>query len=207
MGNSRIQCRTKGPDAGDSSPGKNNLQYIVSMLSLQAKNVDNDELSQQIEEIKTRIMTMGLIHQRLYQMHGVQAVDLPSFLQELVDNLMQAHTSRVKVTRHLAIAPIRVDVESAIALGLLINEIATNAVKHAFGNHQAPKFTLELLRVDEGISVRVTDNGPGFSVHQSFGTGFGMRLIELLLRKLKGKFHQINANTIELTMTGVIVIE
>jgi two-component sensor histidine kinase len=185
---------------------KNNLQYIVSLLSLQAQNVESTELAQQIEEIKTRIMTMGLIHQRLYQTHGVQAVHLPSFLQELVDNLLQAHSSRMPVTKHLAIDPIRLDVESAIALGLLVNEVTTNAVKHAFANHHAPKFALEVTREKEGIRVRVSDNGPGFSVRQSVGMGFGMRLIELLLRKLKGTLHQVNPNTIDIYMTGLGVV-
>ncbi|MBL7847775.1 MAG: sensor histidine kinase [Cyclobacteriaceae bacterium] len=186
---------------------KNNLQYIVSLLSLQEKEVNNPELVQQIDEIKTRIMTMGIIHQRLYQAQGIQAVYLPTFFQDLLDNLLSAFSSKVPVKRQLVVDPIRVDVESAIALGLLINELATNAMKHAFAHLATPAFGLELLRTTEGIRIRVTDNGPGYSLPQVSGRGFGIKLVGLLLRKLKGNMVQPNPNTIEVKITGVKPID
>ncbi len=185
---------------------KNNLQYIVSLLSLQAQTVDNEELAQQIEEIKTRIMTMGLIHQRLYQMQGIQAVHLPSFVHELIDNLMLSLPNRVTVKKNLSIEPIRVDVDSAIALGLLINELATNAIKHAFGNHQSPEFGLMVAREGNHVRLSVSDNGPGYSLQMSKGRGFGIRLMELLLRKLKGTVVQINPTTLEIRLTGLGIV-
>lgn len=186
---------------------KNNLQYIVSLLSLQAQNVDSPELEQQIEEIKTRIMTMGLIHQRLYQAQGIQAVFLPSFLNELVENLMSVLSSRVPVVKHMKIDPVRVDVESAIALGLLINELTTNAIKHAFANHPSPVFHLDVVRDHDKITFDVTDNGPGYNLALSAGRGFGVRLIELLLRKLKGSMQQKSPNTIHVEVTGITMVE
>lgn len=185
---------------------KNNLQYIVSLLSLQAQSVDSEELVQQIEEIKTRIMTMGIIHQRLYQVQGLQSVHLPSFLNELLDNLMRAFSSRAHVNKQLTIDPIRIDVESAIALGLLINEIGTNALKHAFGNHPAPRFILEVISEGDLIKIHVSDNGPGYNLQEMGGRGFGIRLIQLLLRKLKGTLVQVNPNTIEMRISGDCII-
>lgn len=186
---------------------KNNLQYIVSLLSLQAQNVESTELVLQIEKIKTQIMTMGIIHQRLYQAQGIQTAHLPSFLNELLDNLMRAFSSQVPVTRQVIIDPIKVDVESAIALGLLINELATNALKHAFHNHRAPAFTLKAVRTGNFIVISVSDNGPGFNLQQASERGFGIRLIHLLLRKLKGTMSQVNPNTIEIQIPGSCIVD
>lgn len=178
---------------------KNNLQYIVSLLNLQAQATNTQELSATIEEIKNRIMTMGLIHQRLYKAQGLQRIDVAPFVQELVTNLLNALPSRRAVENHIAVEPLQVDIDTAISLGLLINEFITNAVKHAFHNHSSPEIFLSLSKEGKELRMKIRDNGPGFQFPGN-GQGFGMKLIGLLVRKLKGKVHQPNANTIEISM-------
>lgn len=185
---------------------KNNLQYIVSLLSLQAQTVQNPELSQQIEEIKSRIVTIGIIHQRLYQSQEIPAVELPVFIQELVVNMLKAMRTRVVVKNNLTIEPIRVDIETGISIGLLVNELLTNSVKHAFVNHVAPEFSLTIRQEGDEIVMQVSDNGPGFELKKSGRHGFGIRLIELLVRKLKGSLLQSNANTIQIRITGFTIV-
>jgi two-component sensor histidine kinase len=127
-------------------------------------------------------------------------------LNDLLDNLMHALSSRVRVNRQLMIDPIRIDVESAIALGLMINELTTNALKHAFTNHPSPVFTLSVVRDGDFILIHVSDNGPGYNFQQASGRGFGIRLMQLLLRKLKGTMVQVNPNTIEVKIPGTCIV-
>jgi two-component sensor histidine kinase len=176
---------------------KNNLQYIVSLLNLQSQTVVNAELSQQIEEIRNRIMTMGVIHQRLYQVQGYERVDLAPFVRELVSNLVNTFPSHTPVTRHLTLEPVQLDVDTAVSIGLLINELITNAIKHAFSRHPAPELHLILKRESNGLSLVIRDNGPGFR-YPSSSHGFGMKLIGLLVRKLKATLHQSDNNTLEI---------
>lgn len=178
---------------------KNNLQYIVSLLNLQAQTVQNSEMNAQIEEIRNRIMTMGVIHQRLYQVQGFQRVDVAPFVQELVNNLVSALPSRTPLTRNLSLEPIQVDVDTAISIGLLINELITNAIKHAFGGHTSPELTLVLKQEAGSLVLLLRDNGPGFR-YPGGGNGFGMKLIGLLLRKLKATLRQPDLNTLEIRM-------
>ncbi len=97
----------------------------------------------------------------------------------------------------------QVDVDTAISLGLLINELMTNAVKHAFVNHPAPEAFLSIVRYGSGLKLRMHDNGPGYRFPGN-GNGFGMKLIDLLIRKLKGQLHQPDPNTLEIQMAGPI---
>ncbi len=181
---------------------KNNLQYIVSLLNLQAQTAQTEDLATQIEEIKNRIMTMAVIHQRLYQVQGVHRVEVGPFVNELLTNVLNALPSRTPIARTLHIEPMQLDVDTAISLGLLINELMTNAVKHAFVHHTAPEASLSIVRDGSGLMLRVRDNGPGFHFPGN-GNGFGMRLIQLLIRKLKGQLTQPDPNTLEIRMAIV----
>lgn len=179
---------------------KNNLQYIVSLLSLQAQSSSSGELSNHIEEIKNRIMTMGLIHQKLYKTQEISRVEAGPFIYELVTNVLTAFPSRVPVKRTVSVDPIQLDIDTAITLGLLINELTTNAVKHALGQHETPEIILALRRDECGLTLSMQDNGPGFKFPGN-GTGFGTKLIQLLVKKLRGDLYQKNANTLEIRIT------
>lgn len=182
---------------------KNNLQYIVSLLNLQAQTAQTEDLVSQIDEIKNRIMTMAVIHQRLYQVQGVHRVEVGPFVNELVTNVLNALPSRTPIARTLNIEPMQLDVDTAISLGLLINELMTNAVKHAFANHASPETSLSIIRDGSGLLLRMHDNGPGFRFPGD-GNGFGMKLIHLLIRKLKGQLQQPDKNTLEIKMDVII---
>lgn len=178
---------------------KNNLQYIVSLLNLQAQAASSQELTGNIEEIKNRIMTMGLIHQRLYQAQGIQRIDVAPFVQELVSNLMKALPPHQPVTKHVRIDSVEVDIDTAISLGLLINEFITNSVKHAFSKHDSPELVLSVVREGKDLVLRIGDNGPGFHFPGN-GSGFGMQLIALLIRKLNGRAVQPDSKSVEIRM-------
>lgn len=175
---------------------KNNLQYIVSLMNLQMHQSENSELHERLDEIKTRIMAMGIIHQRLYTSQGIFRVDVSGFAAELVDNLLNAMPSKVPVSRSLHLNPVEVNVDTAISIGLLLNELLTNAIKHAFVGHPSPALEVTISKDNECMLLRLRDNGPGydFGAHSN---GFGMRLVQLMLRKLNATARQPDRNTIE----------
>ena len=141
---------------------KNNLQYIVSLTNLQMHQSENSELHERLDEIKTRIMAMGIIHQRLYTSQGIFRVDVSGFAAELVDNLLNAMPSKVPVSRSLHLNPVEVNVDTAISIGLLLNELLTNAIKHAFVGHPSPALEVTISKDNECMLLRLRDNGPGY---------------------------------------------
>ena len=183
---------------------KNNLQYVVSLLSLQTQHVRNPEVMTQIEEVKTRIMTIGLIHQNLYQSRSIQYVDLPQFVGDLISNIIRVFPTRVQLKESVHVDLLSVDLETAISVGLLINELTTNALKHALMDHPQPEYKLYVSRVGETLSITINDNGPGFSLDEST-KGFGMRLVSLLLRKLEGTMAQSDPRTINIKIKNFVV--
>lgn len=168
---------------------KNNLQYIVSLLNLRTQYLRDPQLIDHIEEIKTRIMTIGTIHERLYKSQGLEHIELKPFVEELIQNLFRALPARKEVTRQLEITPVSIDVERAISIGLIINELVTNAVKHALVRHESPHFRLQIGEQNNMLVMEIEDNGPGF-VLDSSQDGFGHKLIQLLLRKMQGSISQ-----------------
>ncbi len=179
---------------------KNNLQYIVSLLNLQVHQSDNRELQERLDEIRTRIMAMGIIHQRLYMSKGIFRVDVAGFATELVDNLLSAMPSKVPVHRSLHLSTVEVSVDVAISIGLLLNELLTNAIKHAFAGHPAPSLELTIGKDSGGILLRMRDNGPGYDFAGP-SNGFGIRLVQLMLRKLNATARQPDRNTIEISVS------
>jgi two-component system response regulator len=114
---------------------------------------------------------------------------LKPFVEELIQNLFRALPARKEVTRQLEITPVSIDVERAISIGLIINELVTNAVKHALVRHESPHFRLQIGEQNNMLVMEIEDNGPGF-VLDSSQDGFGHKLIQLLLRKMQGSIRQ-----------------
>ncbi len=142
---------------------KNNMQVIVSMLSLQAAYVDNPDVKDVFKDTQNRIQAMSLVHQKLYQSQNLSRVSLKEYIVELSHLLVKSFTGtahRIKLNFNLAEVSLLLDY--AIPCGLIINELLSNSLKHAFPDEMNGNIFINLVQNDEGtINIHYSDDGKG----------------------------------------------
>jgi two-component sensor histidine kinase len=163
---------------------KNNLQIVSSMLRMQSRNLNDPEAQSALKESEARIRSMALIHQDLYQEDDLSGIAMPVYLDKLISNIQKtfgSQSSRVTVEQN--IADLRLDLDTVIPLGLIINELLTNAFKHAFGEGGG-RIGVELLETGKELWLTIEDDGKGYDMTKSKGGGFGLKMIKALSQKL-----------------------
>lgn len=185
---------------------KNNLQVISSLLSLQATYVQNDRITSLMEESQHRLRAMALVHEALYASSSLSQIDMSTYVRGLLDYLSCSYAVPVEIRQH--IEPVTLGVDSAIPCGLILNELVTNALKHAFPDGRAGEISVELRAAGEDrFSLTVRDNGVGMPADATFPstTSLGLRLVEALAHQLRGSVHLIRGHgttfMIQLTAT------
>ncbi|RYU97462.1 tetratricopeptide repeat-containing sensor histidine kinase [Emticicia agri] len=164
---------------------KNNLQQVINLLSLQSSRIDDETAKKALLEALLRIEAVSIVHHRLYDGARLIEIDLPAFISELVKGVLRSYDYH-DVSVNYEIDSSWLHVEQALPMGLIINELVTNACKYAFPNELNPQLTIQCYEKDKQILLRVTDNGPGFE-HAGEKKTFGLKLIQLFAEKLKGK--------------------
>ncbi len=167
---------------------KNNMQVITSLLAMQSSDGD-PEVERRLQESQHRIRTIALIHEQLYLSPELTNIDLKSYLSVLCEQLMHSFGADGRVTLDLQIEDLGLDVDQSLSIGLIINELVTNAMKYAFGNDRAGKLSIHLFANPDGSrTLEVKDDGPGFD--QASVTGrdtLGTSLIKTIARQLRGR--------------------
>ena len=176
---------------------KNNLQILSSLLNLQSNYIEDKGALNAIQEGKNRVESMGLIHQKLYTRDDVTAVDMSEYIEQLASNLEDSFSSEnldLEIHRDVSIS--NLDVDSAIPLGLIVNELITNAKKYAFEGRSEGSIQVKLWIDDSNrLCLIVQDDGNGIpAVKSSDSTSFGTDLIKILSKKMKGDIHHDTSN-------------
>lgn len=169
---------------------KNNFQTISSLLTLQANHTDNENTLDKINEIKSRIESMMLIHQELYQTSFSQQVVFKSYSQQLIDHILTIYKSNTTQTL-VEMNNFKFNINTVIPLGLILNELTTNACKYAFPNSQNGKIYLSVEHVvDTTYKMIFRDNGkrPQTPIDVDQTKTLGLKLIQMLSQQLRGSF-------------------
>jgi two-component sensor histidine kinase len=165
---------------------KNNLQVISSLLSIQSDQLKNKNAKMAVLEGQSRVQAMGLIHENIYQTENFAFIDMKEYVTKLTTNLLQSFGfSRETVTVEIKSENISVDVDTAIPLGLIINELFTNSLKHAFKGTDTPYILISMVVSNNHLLLELKDNGVGYLI-SSEQNSFGLKLVKELTHQLGG---------------------
>lgn len=181
---------------------KNNLQLVSSLLSLQSKSIDNPAVSIAIEEGKSRVRSMALIHQDLYQRDNLTGVSVNSYLDDLCSELFNTYNINDNhIDLELDVKEMALDVDTIVPLGLILNELITNSLKYAFPDNRKGKLLISLKNGGDHLNLTVKDNGVGFKESdKKDSSSFGTTLIKALSRQLGGTYEVKQDNGTEVNM-------
>jgi PAS domain S-box-containing protein len=167
---------------------KNNLTVISSLLSLQSNYVKDGEAREMFQESQNRARAMALIHERLYQSEDLKNINFGIYIQKLAKELLYNYTTEDKIKLVLELDQILIDVNTAIPMGLILNELVSNAIKHAFPDGRTGTIRISLEKFqDDYFILEVSDNGIGFSKDLNIGDveSFGLIIVNTLINQLE----------------------
>ncbi len=167
---------------------KNNLQIVSSLLNIQSRFVKDQQAQKSIQDMKNRVISMSLVHQNLYNGKSVTHVYADEYLANLADSIYRTFNDfEEPVDFETDIAHVEVGSNQAVKLGLITNEILTNAFKHAFPEHfdGKPTIRVRMNRVNTSIRLEVEDNGVGFNGNNN-EESYGYKMIKSLTRSMNG---------------------
>lgn len=169
---------------------KNNLIVMSSLLNLQADYVEDKASYEMFMESKNRARSMALIHERLYQSTDLREIDFGEYIRSLSMDLYRTYVSNPElINLDMDLEPVNVDINTAIPCGLIINELVTNALKHAFPQNRNGTVNIKFYSKDENLILEVTDDGIGFSPDIDFKNteSLGLKLINVLTGQIDGE--------------------
>jgi two-component sensor histidine kinase len=158
---------------------KNNMQVVSSLLNLQASHVEDARTRELLNDSQLRIRSMALVHEKLYRSVNLAQVDFAEYLRSVTSELIRSY-ARPGVSYEVEAETHFMGVDSAVPCGLIVNELVTNALKHAFPGGREGMVRVALRRAADGTMVlAVADNGIGFPVHEDFRAmrSMGMTLL------------------------------
>lgn len=169
---------------------KNNLAIIIGLIELQNEEVLDDETKSNLYETKNRIYSISGVHELLYQTDNFSEISFVQYINELVNRLQQTYDdSNNPVTIKKNITGLSVNINQAIPLGLLLNELITNSYKHAFNGADNPEISLILVEQDGFMEIQYEDNGNGFDVEIfDKASSLGVTIIKTSLSQLSADY-------------------
>lgn len=178
---------------------KNNLQIIVSLLNLQSRSFSDQHVLEAFAETQNRVISMSLVHERMYQTTDFVAVEFRAYTDLLLDNIGMLFSNQENpINRINEVSPeLKVDIETAIPLGLILNEMITNSFKHAFTTNATHKeISIAIKEANQSLTLEYKDNGLGFPPNFNIETSetLGLQLISGLVEQIDGELSYYNQN-------------
>ena len=175
---------------------KNNLELVKSLISLQSEQIVDTATKDAMIASQNRVQSMGIIHQKLYQGKNLGNVEMKDYFLNLVEGILDTFNLENKIKIECAMEHLELDIDTAIPIGLIVNELLTNALKYAFPENKSGHIFISLSKTSpETLTLQVADNGVGKTKGLApKGTGFGLQLIKLLTQQLNGEMTEDTAN-------------
>jgi|GEM_PF-2145551 len=169
---------------------KNNLAVISGMLQIQSFSESDEEIQQKLLNSTLRVKSMANIHEQLYQSNSFSNMEFDQGLIKLVETILATLNSSKDIEVEYDLDPIQLNMNQAVPCSLILNEVLTNSLKHAFSDMESGHIYIQLKKKENRISISVSDNGIGISepIHDPESPSIGIELIQTLTRQIDGTY-------------------
>ncbi|MGB1268722.1 MAG: tetratricopeptide repeat-containing sensor histidine kinase [Flavobacteriaceae bacterium] len=165
---------------------KNNLQVVNSLLRLQSKEVKDEKVIEMFKDTQRRVLSMAKLHENMYSTENLRLINVKNHLSELVSDIVSSYGLEKEINVELNIVDEEFSIKTLLPLSLIVNEVITNTLKHAFVSRDKGRIVLELKKItNEDFVMIIGDNGIGFQPLIK-SSGLGTKLIEIFSRQLNG---------------------
>jgi len=173
---------------------KNNMQIISSLLNLQITYLDDKEAVNLLKESQNRVRSMAIIHEKLYQSNDFTKINLTEYINSLVNGLFYSYSIKNHINSIINVDDVELNIETAIPVGLILNELVSNSLKHGFTTDSGEVY-IKLKTIDDNYEMIVGDNGIGFPKDIDFKNteSLGLQLVNNLVNQIDGEI-ELNIN-------------
>ncbi|KKL59849.1 hypothetical protein LCGC14_2211190, partial [marine sediment metagenome] len=182
---------------------KNNMAIMTALMDMQLRRVENPEARECLEENLLRIKSLALVHDNLYQSKDFSKPDVKEYIESLASNISSSSFAKGSdINIRTDVDDIALDLKQLLPIGLLINELATNSIKHAFKQKGSGDIIITLVSDGPNNMLRVSDNGTGLPEGFDYDTTktLGLKLIDILTKQIKGSLDMRNSNGLTVTI-------
>lgn len=186
---------------------KNNLRTISTLLNFQSQYIRNEDDLELFRESEVRANTMALIHEYLHRSDNLKRINFGEYLQMLISAIFKTYSiTPDNLNLNLDIEDVIVDVDTAIPLGLVVNELLTNSIKHAFPDGRKGEISIKLKSTNDKFSFAINDDGIGIpdNVDPENTDTLGLKLVNLLTEQLKGEIELKKDNGTNFTIKNLV---
>ena len=171
---------------------KNNLGVVNSLLRLQSREIEDEKTLNMFKEAQKRVLSMALLHEKMYKSDDLAHIDIQEHIQLLASDLIKTYAVNKDIKLDISIEEIDIGLRTLVPLGLIINEIITNALKYAFNEKDNGCISLHIAPLDhKKFEMIIADDGSGYEL-KSESTGLGTKLIQAFTKQLNGSMKRIN---------------
>lgn len=171
---------------------KNNLQLIIDLVAFNIGNNQFSDLDSILRKVQSRILAIAKIHDKFCENDSFSDLDMQHYLEELIDNSIESYNVH-HINFMVNCNQINLDFDTAIPLGLIINELLCNSIKYAFDGSDNACFNIEIRKaMDEVYELEIGDNGVGFDVESISKSSVGLELVDLLVKQLRGSIQLLD---------------
>ncbi|MEQ8169882.1 MAG: sensor histidine kinase [Candidatus Eremiobacterota bacterium] len=172
---------------------KNNLQIISSLLYLQSHSIKDKTVMDMLLDSQNRIKSIGLVHEKLYQSKNFARIDFKKYIYDLSSYLFNSYRINMNIILlNINVGDMYLNINKAIPCGLIINELLTNALKHAFTDGRKGKISIKFHREnDNKLILEIRDNGKGLpeGLNIETSSSLGLKLVKNLAKQIDGKLY------------------
>lgn len=182
---------------------KNNLQHVISILEIQKESVDFNNIEELIRGTQNRIHSMAILHRKLNITDSVNEINLKKYVTELSELVKNSYNNqRITINLNINCEIEKISIEKALPIGLILVELISNSIKHAFGNRKIGIINIEIIRIkDKEINkFCYFDNGDGFEFNNTSTKGLGIEITKGLIDQIDGTAETNSDNGFELTI-------
>ncbi len=168
---------------------KNNLAIISGLLELQADEMEENKLKNDLLNTRSRIHSMAMVHEKLYKSNSLSKIEMPTYARDLAQYIRQTMEAETEINLEYDFDDVNLDITQAIPCGLLLNEVVVNAFKYAFDGRERGTIGIELKQQGKEVHLRIHDDGIGLPEEIDIGgsTSLGLTLIKTLTEQLNGR--------------------